>query len=65
MNSILSILCTIGAVVAYVIIVFFLTFACAKSLDTDIVDDFDIMMIVCINQFFIAMIIIIAYFLVL
>ena len=62
MNPILSILCTIGAVVVYVIILVFLTFAINKALDRDITDDNELIMTACIIQFMVAMIVISIYF---
>lgn len=62
MNPVISVLCTIGAVVAYVLIVFFITFAYFKALAIDNPDDDEIMMMTCIVQFIIAMIVIAIYF---
>ena len=62
MNPVMCILCTIGAIVVYVIIVFFLSTVFIKVLDMDISDDYDIIMTANIVQFFIAMIVISAYF---
>ena len=62
MNPILSILCTIGAIVAYVLIVFLLSFAFVKALGMDIADDYDLIMSTSIIQFFITMVLIAVYF---
>ena len=62
MNPVISVLCTIGAIVAYVLIVFFLTFAYFKALNIDNPDDDETMMMACIVQFMIAMVVIAIYF---